>query len=152
MTYILVTEYCNILSSLTTVWIGFECLSKLKVIHLAFFKKLFKTSCIAVMIKIHYEVTHFYKIQNVVKTEFISIQARKEHIPRGEPRIFFFVTGWLTHYWEKGVISGSLKVFFLLRFRTYRWRITSWTSLSGQGLDSRTAVTNALLKKHTAGF
>ena len=45
------------------------------------------------MIKIHYEVTHFYKIQNVVKTEFISIQARKEHIPRGEPRIFFFVTG-----------------------------------------------------------
>ena len=42
------------------------------------------------MIKIHYEVTHFYKIQNVVKTEFISIQARKEHIPRGEPRIFFF--------------------------------------------------------------
>ena len=41
------------------------------------------------MIKIRYEGTHFYKIQNVVKTEFISIQARKELIPGEEPRVFF---------------------------------------------------------------
>ena len=52
-------------------------------------KTRFKTSCIALMIKIRYEGTHFYKIQNVVKTEFISIQARKELIPGGEPRVFF---------------------------------------------------------------
>lgn len=31
----------------------------------------FKTSCIALLIKIRYEGTYFFKLQNVAKTEFI---------------------------------------------------------------------------------
>lgn len=38
-------------------------------------KKRFKTSSKAVLIKIFFALTHFFKAQNVVKIEFISIQA-----------------------------------------------------------------------------
>ena len=52
----------------------------------------FKTSCIALLIKIRYEGTYFFKLQNVAKTEFISIQARKELIPRGGTACVFLFT------------------------------------------------------------
>ena len=56
-------------------------------------KNRFKTSCIALMIKIRHEGTYFFKLQNVAKTEFISIQARKELIPRAGTACAFLFTG-----------------------------------------------------------
>lgn len=72
----------------------------------------FKTSCIAVPIKILFEFTRYFKLQNVVKKSNL-LQYKLEGIISGGGGLItgstFFVYSWMGLSKEGGLISGCLR-------------------------------------------